>query len=123
MGREKGQFKKGHVANPNGRPPIILPEVQRAIEANKNALKVVILGEMENKAAEWIRRIIEQGIGEGDIVRFKTLLEIALGKLVDDPPEFAVSEEEKLLVLEFRKRKLEQSLKGQPGVLEQTHPE
>lgn len=102
-------FKKGKSGNPNGRPPVLLPEVQRAIDANRNAVKVLILEKVESKAAEWIDRIIQQGVGEGDVIRFKTLLEIALGKLVDEPPEFPVSDEEKLLVLEYRRRKKEQS--------------
>lgn len=102
-----GKFQKGWKGGP-GRPPVLLPEVQRAIDANRNAVKVLILEKVETKAVQWIERIIEQGIGEGDVVRFKTLLEIALGKLVDEPPEFPVSEEEKLLVIEYRRRKKEQ---------------
>lgn len=102
----KHLFKKGN-KHGKGRPPVLLPEVQSAIDANRNAMKVVILQKLEGKVTQWIDRIIEQGIGEGDVVRFKTLLELALGKMVDDPPEFPVSEEEKLLVLEFRRRKKE----------------
>ena len=102
------KFKKGHAGGP-GRPPVLLPEVQKAIDANRNAVKVLILQKVEKQAADWIDRIIEQGVGEGDVVRFKMLLEIALGKLVDDPPDFPVSDEEKLLVLEYRRRKKEQS--------------
>lgn len=101
-------FKKGNKLG-KGRPPVLLPEVQRAIDANRNAVKVLILEKVENKAAQWVDRIIEQGVGEGDVIRFKMLLEIALGKLVDEPPEFPVSDEEKLLVLEYRRRKKEQS--------------
>ncbi len=100
-------FQKGNKLG-KGRPPILLPEVQRAIEANRNAVKVLILQKVEPRAAEWIDRIIEQGIGEGDVQRFKMLMELALGRMVEDPPEFPVSEEEKLLVLEYRRRKAEQ---------------
>lgn len=103
-----GRFKKGKSGNPKGRPPVLLPEVQRAIDANRNAVKVLILQKVEKQAAAWIDRIIEQGVGEGDVVRFKMLLEMALGKLVDDAPEFPVSEEEKALILEYRRRKKEQ---------------
>jgi hypothetical protein len=115
-------FQKGNKLG-KGRPKLILPEVQRAVDANRNALKVVILSEMENKAAEWIRRIIEQGIGEGDVIRFKALMEIALGKLVDDPPEFQVSEEEKLLVLEYRRRKQLSLESGSAIAPDRTDPE
>lgn len=108
------KFQKGNKLG-KGRPAILLPEVQRAIDANRNAVKVLILQKVETKAEEWIARIIDQGIGEGDVVRFKMLLEIALGKLVDDPPEFPVTDEEKLLVLEYRKRKKELSERSVPG--------
>jgi len=98
-------FKKGQRANPNGRPPIILPEVQRAVEANKNALKVVILSEIEPHVRTWIQNIIEKGVLEGDVQRFKILLELALGKLPEEQPEFPVSEEEKDIVRAWRGRK------------------
>lgn len=91
--------------NPKGRPPIVLPEVQRAIDANRNALKVLILTKLEGRVEEWVENIIVQGIGDADVVKFKMLIELALGKMVDDPPEFPLSEEEKLLILEFRRRK------------------
>lgn len=112
-----GHFKKGHKLS-KGRPPILLPEVQRAIDANRNAVKVLILSKVEKQAADWIDSIIEQGVGEGDVVRFKTLLEIALGKLVDDPPEFPVSDEEKILILEYRRRKKEQDERALSGSAE-----
>lgn len=108
-------FKKGKSGNPKGRPPVLLPEVQRAVDANRNALKVLILTKVESLAGEWINRIIEQGIGEGDVVRFKMLMEIALGRLVDDPPEFPVTDEEKILILEYRRRKKEQSEQSVSG--------
>lgn len=109
---KKGTFKKGVSGNPNGRPPIILPEVQRAIDANRNALKVMILTKVESKVEQWIENIIEQGVGDADVVKFKMLMEMALGKLVDDPPEFPVTEEEKALILEWRRRKNERTLEG-----------
>lgn len=106
MERDKrGRVVKGGVLNPKGRPPIVLPEVQRAIDANRNALKVLILTKLEGRVEEWVENIIVQGIGDADVVKFKMLIELALGKMVDDPPEFPLSEEEKLLILEFRRRK------------------
>lgn len=98
-------FKKGHKGGP-GRPPVLIPEVQRLIDANRNAVKTLILRELDGKVVDWVRRIIEQGTGEGDAQRFKMLLELALGKMVDEPQDFPLSEEEKQLVLEYRRRKL-----------------
>jgi hypothetical protein len=102
-------FRPGQSGNPKGRPPgkLLLPEVQKAIDANRNAVKVLILEKLQPNVGEWIDSIIAEGTGAGDIVRFKLLLELAMGKMVDDPPEFPVSEEEKLLVLEYRKLKEE----------------
>ena len=105
MNGNDGRFKKGSISNPKGRPPIILPEVQRAVEANRNALKVLILAEIEPKVTEWVRSIIDKGCEDGDVVKFKMLMEMALGKVIDDAPSFDVSDEEKLLVQEFRRRK------------------
>jgi hypothetical protein len=104
---QKGRFKKGWKGGP-GRPPALLPEVQTLIDRAKNELKTTIVERISPKVKQWIDRIIEQGVGEGDVVRFKMLMEIALGKLVDEPPEFPVSEEEKILVKEYRRRKKEQ---------------
>lgn len=100
-----GLFKKGNVANPKGRPKVILPELQTLIDANKNAFKAAIIEEVHPKAVEWIRRVIEQGIAEGDAQRLKMLMEMALGKLVDEPQEFPLSEEEKIVVLKYREWK------------------
>lgn len=112
----KGQFQKGHSGGP-GRPPVLLPEVQKAIDANRNAVKVLILSKVEPMAEAWIDRIIEQGIGEGDVAKFKMLLEIALGKLIEDAPEFPVSDEEKALILEYRRRKKEQLERDLSGTI------
>lgn len=86
-----------------------MPEVQKAIDANRNLIKTGILKELDGKVVDWIRTIIERGTLDGDVIKFKMLLELALGKMVDDPPDFPLSEEEKQLVLEYRRRKLELS--------------
>jgi len=101
-------FVKGQVTNPNGRPPIIKPELQKIIDSNRNAVKALILTEVEPQMQEWIRAIIASGVEQGDVLRFKMLMEIALGKMVEEAPEFPINDEEKLLILEFRRRKKEQ---------------
>lgn len=89
-----------------GRPRIILPEVQWLIETNRNLLKTTILDKLQDgKVLDWIDNIIAVGTEEGDVNRFKILLEIAMGKLVEENPEFILSDEEKVLILEWRKRK------------------
>jgi len=100
-----GTFLKGSVANPKGRQVILLPEVQKAIDANRNAFKVIILKELETEVVDWVKNIIAEGKEHGDIIRFKMLVEMALGKMVIDAPEFPVDDEEKALVLEWRRRK------------------
>jgi len=97
-------WTKGKSGNPKGRQPIIIPELQTLIECNRASLKAMIIAEMETKAAPWLNRIFEQGTAEGDVVRFKALLEMALGKLVAEPPAFEVNEEEKEIILLWRKR-------------------
>jgi hypothetical protein len=108
MGRDT-RFKKGQINNPKGRPPVLLPEVQSLIDQNKNAVKVAIIEQVSPKVTEWIARIIEQGVGEGDVMRLKMLLEMALGKMIEETPEFPLEQDEKLLVLEYRRRKKEQN--------------
>ena len=104
-------WTKGKSGNPKGRLPMIIPELQNLIEGNRASLKAMIIAEMETKAAPWLRRIFEQGTGEGDVVRFKALLEIALGKLVEEPPEFPMSDEEKKVVLKYREWKVKEGAK------------
>lgn len=103
-----GLFKAGSKGGP-GRPPILLPEVQKAIDANRNAIKVLVLQKLDTKVEQWIDRIIEQGIGEGDVNRFKILLEIALGKIIHENPQVELSPDESVLLTEYRRRKKEET--------------
>lgn len=109
--------KGGKSGNPKGRPPIILPEVQRVIDGNRNSLKLAIIEKVAPHVEQWIQRIIEQGVAEGDIVRFKMLLEMALGKLAEDKSEFVCSTEEQDLVTEYRRLKKEQIEKNEAKTL------
>ncbi len=97
-------FQKGNKLG-KGRPPVLIPEVQKLIDANRNAIKTVILQELDGKVVDWIRTVIERGTLDGDVLKFKMLLELALGKMVDEPQDFPLTEEEKQLVLEYRRRK------------------
>lgn len=107
--RGNPNWKKGVTANPNGRPPILLPEVQRAIDANKNAFKVLVLQKVEPQLNAWLDRIIEQGVGEGDVIRLKTLLEMVFGRMVHDPPNVELTPDESVLLTEYRRRKKEEA--------------
>lgn len=98
-------FKKGQVANPKGRPPILLPEVTNLIDKTRNTARVMIIQKLNDQTLSgYLDQVISQGKHSGDVQVLKTLLELALGKMVKDEPEFAVSEEEKALVLDFRHR-------------------
>lgn len=105
-----GTFKKGNKLS-KGRPPVLLPEVQRAIDANKNAVKVLILDELNvleggvPRIRKIIRECLERIGNDGDAMKLKTILELALGKMVDEPEEFPVDSEERALVMEYRRRK------------------
>src|SRR5437773_2231737 len=106
----KTGFKKGH-KHGRGRPKVLLPEVQRAIDMNRNAVRVMIMQELEvlEGGVPRIRKIIEKCLeragNDGDAQKLKILLELALGKMIDDPPEFPIDDDEKILILEYRRRK------------------
>lgn len=114
---DNGQFKKGHKGGP-GRHSIVLKEVQDMATKARNELKTIIIERVSPNVEQWIDRIIEQGVAEGDVVKFKMLLELGLGKLVNEQPEFEVSDEEQILVLEYRRRKKEQLERDLSGTVE-----
>lgn len=112
-------WKKGVSPNPKGRPPIILPALQQEIDQNRNALKQLIirylaltdeqiaqkLSEPQTTAIEtMLARCIQETSIQGDVDRFRKLLEIVFGKLPEEKHEFDVSAEEKELVMEYRRR-------------------
>lgn len=119
-------FKKGKSGNPKGRPPILLPEVQSLIDQNRNAVKVTILQllsltpeELASKArnpdsamVQVLCQCIERISTDGDVIKLRALLEVALGKLPDEPPEFHTTQEERALVKSYRQKLLEQNGSG-----------
>lgn len=114
-------WKKGESGNRNGRPPILLPEVQKLIERDRNAVRVSILqllsmseGEFQEKTRRtdlpMIERILCQCIDriqtDGDTQKLKTLLEIPLGKLPADAPEdLGDSKGFKVLIVDYGAKK------------------
>lgn len=118
-GKNLKPWVKGQSGNPSGKKPVILPEVQRAIEANKNAFKVLLMQKLDEKILnDWIDGIILTGTHEGDASKLKILLEMAVGKMVEDTPDFPLTDEEKLLVMEFRRRKNARTQTGNSGAAE-----
>ena len=101
----QGRFKKGVSGNPSGRPKALIPELRGIIERNREAAKALIIQKVEPRLEEWLETCVQTGIEDGDVVKLKMLLELALGRMVEEQPEFPLSEEEKELVLAWRKRK------------------
>lgn len=109
-------WKKGVSPNPKGRPPIILPEVQRAIDANKNAFKVLILQKIEPKINVWLDQIIERGVNDGDVVKLKMLLEMVFGKIPEDNKHDDLTPQEKKIIEIYRERlALQHAAEGSSG--------
>ncbi len=96
----------GVSGNPKGRPPALLPEVTSLINQTRNTARVMIIQKLhEQKLSDYLDKVIRIGGDMGDVQALKTLLELALGKMVVEIPEFEVTEEEKAVVLEFRRLK------------------
>lgn len=115
------QWQKGQSGNLAGRPPILQPELRKAINSNRSAFKNLILNYL-NLSREQIEirqrdasipsveamlgQIIERIILDGDMIKFKALLELVFGKLPEEEEPFELDNDEKLMVLTYR-RKLE----------------
>lgn len=116
-------WKPGQSGNPKGRKPILLPEVQAAIDQNKNAVRIAILRlynlseiefqEFQVKTLTMIERSICQCIErintDGDVIKLKALLEIAIGKLPEDKKSDELTADEQALLDAYRKRLSEQN--------------
>jgi hypothetical protein len=115
-----GKWKKGAASpNPKGRPPILMPELQRELDTQKGAVKQLVLRYFALTEAQIAKRqmdkeipFIEKILGQcfertaldGDVDKFRKLLEIVFGKIPEEKVEFEISAEEKMLVLSFRRR-------------------
>src|SRR5580692_9668499 len=92
-------WKSGQSGNPAGRPAILPPELRKAISSNRAAFKNLILNYL-NLSLEQIEarqrdrtissveamlgQIIERIFADGDMIKFKTLLELVFGKLPEE---------------------------------------
>ena len=105
--KRKNTFEPGHKKS-RGRPPVLIPEVQALIDQEKNVVKVEIIRQLKPKVQAWIQSIIERGTLDGDAIKLKVLLELALGKLVKEGPtadEIELSEDEKDFIRKYRDAK------------------
>lgn len=113
------KWKKGQSGNPKGRPPILLPEIQREVDRNRGALKSLILqylnlteGQISERqlnpeipfVEKMLGQCLERTANDGDVLKFRALLEIVFGKLPEEKEPFELSQEEKLMVMTYRKR-------------------
>lgn len=118
----KGRIMKGQVLNPYGGPQVLTTILSNAIEQNKENLRLLILDylnrpkssleeEARNPDLEMVKvqviSIMERIANDGDAVKFKQLIEIALGKMPEDKEDFPLDPEEKLIILSYRKHKKE----------------
>jgi hypothetical protein len=106
-------FQKGHKLS-RGRPRIVLPEVQRAIDANREAVKTKILEKLNPKVDKWIEKIIETGSRDGDVQKFRQLLEIVFGRIPEQDTEY--TDEERALIQAWRTK--QSVIDVSPGVSE-----
>lgn len=95
-----------------------MPEVQRAVDHNKNAVRVLLLEllgmdemdfqERARKRLSKMERLFIQCIDkievEGDVLRLRALLEVSLGRIPDQQESIELSPDERHLVRTFRER-------------------
>lgn len=111
------QWKKGQSGNPSGRRPLIEPELREEITRNKNGMRKLILLYLNMTEKQCADRqcqadipLVEKLLGsciekinlEGDIQKLKLLLELAVGKLPEDPQPFELSTEEQAMIMKYR---------------------
>lgn len=96
-------FQKGNKLS-KGRPPILLPEVQEAIDKSKNEFRLAIISRVEPHLIEWIDSIVAKGVEHGDVIKLRMLLEIVMGKIPEDHVQEDYTSQEKRVIELFRER-------------------
>lgn len=116
----KTPFVKGHKYG-KGRPPALPPQLAHAVKYNRDAFRArlltyfsvptSVLSNLDTSGLCILDGIIVEVLlktkieANGDML--KTLSELALGKLVTEPDEFPINEDEKRFVLHYRAMKLQ----------------
>ncbi|MGH7889903.1 MAG: hypothetical protein ACRENF_05060 [Thermodesulfobacteriota bacterium] len=113
-------FKKGFSGNPRGRAPIVGRENALELSRNKGKIKNLINALMtmsEKNFAELalqkdlpkgqrvLMECIERAQIDGDIIKFKYLLEIAYGEVITKGDDFVLNEDEKTIIDLWRRMK------------------
>jgi hypothetical protein len=111
-------WKKGTSGNPRGRQSAILPEVKSLVDQNKNILKANILRLLSLSTQSFMEvhrspptmmesllcQCIERIQNDGDALKLRMLLEIALGKLPEESHQEGLREDEKAVLSEYNRR-------------------
>lgn len=112
------QWKKGQSGNPRGLAPVLDSALRQEINRNKNAVRKLILLYLNMTERQLAERqgsqeipMVEKLLGvcidkinlEGDIHKLKMLLELAIGKLPEDPQPFELTNDEQAMILKYRK--------------------
>ena len=118
-------FPKGVSGNPAGRPPDP-PELKEIQRLTKGSLELLVNKILSAKPEElnqfrgtvlevWLASGASQAIKAGDYQRLVTLLERLIGKV---PVTIDISDDEKALIQEYRRRRALGAIAASTGVIE-----